>query len=465
MLPRKLSLWFLLTMCLAGCRSSAPLPDLPAVDFAPLQPAVRESISYALAAAQAQPRNAGTVARLGMVLHAHDRFGAAAICYQRAHTLDPRNFDYAYYWGSALAAEGKYVEALVPLRRALVSDKNSVPARLKLADALLAAGQTQEAGEEYCKVLAQDADNPAASYGFGRSQKGAAAIAAFTKALILFPRYGAAQFALAAAYRAAGNTAKAEETLAGYEHNKSNTPPLDDPLMGAVYTMNAGAAGLLRQAKVLEREDRLSEAVTLQEKALEQDPKLVQAWINLISLHGRLGQFDKAEAAFRKALDIAPNQADVHYNFGVLCLKLERIDEARKAFQKAVQLDPRHADALHNLGSLVEDSGQLDAAAHLYEQALAAMPEHRPARFQLGRIYANQRRYAQAITEFEKLQEPIDAQSATYLYALGATHARAGHRKQSIEILQRARQQAEKSGQREIASAVDRDLAALEVHP
>jgi tetratricopeptide (TPR) repeat protein len=130
---------------------------------------------------------------------------------------------------------------------------------------------------------------------------------------------------------------------------------------------------------------------------------------------------------------------------------------------KKRQLDPRHAGALHNLGTLAERSGQLDAAAHLYEQALAAMPEHRPARFQLGRIYANQQRYAKAIAEFEKLQEPMEAQSATYLYALAATHARAGHRHQSIEILQRARQQAEKFGQREIATAVDRDLALLGV--
>src|SRR5262249_6356148 len=153
-----------------------------------------------------------------------------------------------------------------------------------------------------------------AHYGLGRTQSGAGAIASFTKALELHPRYGAAQFALAAAYRKSGDSAKAEAALAGYEQNKSNAPFVEDPLMAAVYALNAGAVGLMRQAQILERQNRLQEALAVQEKALEQDPKLPQAWINLISLHGRLGNLDQAEEAFQKAVSLAPGQADAYYN-------------------------------------------------------------------------------------------------------------------------------------------------------
>jgi tetratricopeptide (TPR) repeat protein len=455
----------LITVLVTGCTSQTRLPELPVVDSSKFQPRVREAIESALRKAKEQPRNAEAVARLGMALHAHDLFSPAAQCYHRAHLLEPGKFDYDYLWGAALVSLGRYSEALIPLRRALTVDSQSIPARLKLAGALLEAGEKQEAGREYQLVLKQSPQLPAAFYGLGRTQSGEPAIASFEKALSLFPHYGAAQFALAAAYRQAGQAAKAGEILAGYERDKTNTPPLDDPLMEAVYSLNVGATGLMRQARILESQNRLAEAATLQEQALEQDPKLATGWINLISLYGRLNLFDKAESAFRKAIQAAPDQSDAYYNFGVMCVMQDRIPEAQQAFEKAIQLDPRNASALHNLGAIVERQGQLDRAARLYQQALAAMPEHHEARFKLGRIFANQRRYAEAIAQFEQLQQPVESSTPTYLYALAATHARAGHRDQAIEIMRRARQQAEQFGQQQLLSSIDRDLAALGARP
>ena len=44
----------------------------------------------------------------------------------------------------------------------------------------------------------------------------------------------AAQFALAAAYRKAGDPVKAHQALSDYERDKMLIPPLDDPEMAAV---------------------------------------------------------------------------------------------------------------------------------------------------------------------------------------------------------------------------------------
>lgn len=46
------------------------------------------------------------------------------------------------------------------------------------------------------------------------------------------------------------------------------------------------------------------------ELAIEIDPKLVQAHVNLISLYGRLGQVATAETHFRSSLSLDPKQAD-----------------------------------------------------------------------------------------------------------------------------------------------------------
>ena len=443
---------------LGGCRAN--LPDLPQVDAGRFQPGVRAAIESAQQAARAKPRDAAAVAHLGMTFHAHDQFAAAARCYERASLLAPSRTDYLYYWGTALAADGKNAEAIPPLRRAVASDNRSA-VRLRLADALLASGQTKEAANEYRRVLELSPDTASAHYGLGRTQSGSEAIASFEKALALFPRYGAAQFALAGAYRRAGRGAEADELLKTFEQNRKAVPPVEDPWMAAVYQLDAGATGLLRQSQALESQGRLEEAAALQERALEQDPKLDQAWVNLIPLRARLGRPAEAEAAFRKAIELAPNRADAWYNFGVLCLETDRVEEARRAFEKAAELDPRNPDALHNLGSIIERTGQFARAASLYERALALNPEHRAARFQLARILANQHRYADAIANFEKLQQPVDERTPTVLYALGATHARAGHRLQAVEYLRRAESEAARRGQQQLATTIARDLAKL----
>ena len=448
-------------LVLAGCRPSAPLPDLPNADLGRFEPAVRAAIESAQSSARANPRDPAAVARLGMTFHAHDQFASAAACYRRASLLDPAKFDYHYYLGVALAADGKNTEAVPPLRRALDIDQQSLPARLKLADALLASGQTSDAAVEYKRIVAQNGEIAQGHYGLARTRDGEEAIASLRQALALAPRYGAAQFALANAYRRAGKQSEADELLKTYEQNRGSSPPLVDPLMAAVYDLDAGATGLLRQSQALERQGRLAEAAALQEKALAQDPKMVQAWVNLITLRARLGEHDKAEEAFRRTIALAPNRSDAYYNFGVLCLDRNRPAEARKAFEKAVELDPRNADALHNLGSVVERAGQIDRAAQLFERALALKPENRGARFQLARVYANQRRYADAIAQFEKLQQPVDEQTPTVLYALGATHARAGHKREAGEFLERARAEAVRFGQQPLAEAIGRDLARL----
>ena len=441
-----------------GCGAKRPLPELPAVDLSGAQGAVREVIEPALAAARAAPGDAALAARLGMALHAHNQLSAAARAYERASILDPANSEYAYLWGTALAADGRYAEAVSPLRAAI----SNPAARLQLADALYAAGQTAEARREYERVVAADPANAAAHYGLGRCAQGAEAIAAFQRAIQLFPSYGAARFALAGIYRQQGQHAEAAAALENYERDKLLAPPMTDPVMAAVQAMDASATGLLRASQSLERQGRLAEAASLHERAVAADPKLTQAWVNLISLYARLDQPGKADAAYRNAIKLQPKNAEAHYNFGVLCAQLERFADARTAFQTAVDIDPGNAEALDNLGAVIERTGAWEHAAALYRQALAAKPGLRLAHYHLGRILANQRRFQEAIAEFEKAIEPGDEQTPGYLYALGATHARAGSRATAIEILQRARDEAMRRQQSPLAASIDRDLAKLQ---
>ena len=67
----------------------------------------------------------------------------------------------------------------------------------------------------------------------------------------------------------------------------------------------------------------------------------------------------------------------------------------------------------------------------------------------------------EAIVELEKIVEPRDAEAPRYLFALATAHVRAGHRDDGIKWALEAKALALQHGQRDLAAAIERDLALL----
>jgi tetratricopeptide (TPR) repeat protein len=438
----------ILVFFLAACGSHPPLPPLPELSTASFGPAIRQAVDRALAGAKAHPNDAGAVGRLGMVLHAHDQRVTAKICYQRASLLDPDTFDWHYYRGLVSDAP-----AAADAFRAALRLRDYLPAKIKLGEALLAAGDSAGA-----KQILEGIHHPAALFSYGRATGDHAY---YEKALRVFPQFGAAMFALSRHYARTGRAGDAARLMAEYERHKLTAPPLDDPLLDAVRALNRGPDRLLSQAAHAEAQGQLGAAVELQHQALALDPKLVQAHVNLISLYGRLGDTPNAEKHYREAIALQPNGADAYYNFGVLCYRLNRRAAAQAAFTKALEINPGHADAHNNLGVLLEQQGKLEEAARHFRNAIELRPDLRLARYHLGRIRANQGHYAEAIAQFQEAVTVDDEATPTYLYALGAAFARSGNSAQAAEVLEQARARASAHGQAGLAASIQRDLARL----
>jgi tetratricopeptide (TPR) repeat protein len=429
-----------------GCRSIESPPTLPDVSTTSFLPAIRQTVETAVADAKAQPDNAAAVGRLGMVLHAHQQLGSARRCYHRASLLDPRNADWRYYLG--VVSDGP--AAVEPLRASLRL-RDYLPAKLKLGEVLLSLGDSAAARDVF-----RGLNHPAALFGYGRATNDATY---YERALAAFPQYGAAMFALAQYYQRTGRSSEAQRLMSDYSRFNKSAPPVDDPLMHAVRALNQGPEKLLSEAMTLEARADLAGAAELQLRAIELDPKLTQAHVNLISLYGRLGDPAQAEKHYREATALNANALEAHYNFGVLCYRLKRRDEARTAFARALAIDPGHAEAHNNLGTMLEEDGKLDSAAEHFRRATELQPSFALARFHLGRIYANQRRYSEAIEQFKRAVESAEGESKpTYLYALGATQARAGDAASAAVNLTTARERALSLGQTALAASISRDL-------
>jgi len=240
------------------------------------------------------------------------------------------------------------------------------------------------------------------------------------------------------------------------------TPPLEDPLLGAVQALNLGADPHFRHAIELEKQGKLDAAIQEQDRALAVDPKSVQARINLISLYGRTGQTEKAEQNFQEAVRLNPNRADAYYNHGVLLMRQNKFPEAEQAFRQALRINPFYAEAHNNLGVLLERKGRTEDALAEYEAALQCRPTYRLAHYHLATILARQGKYDEAIAQLLPTRTPQDESTPVYLYALAIAYGRKGDRENALKYMRMARDQAAARNQSQLLAGIERDLRSLE---
>lgn len=446
--------------------SAQALPELPILKVETFEPGIRAQLGQAYREAQARPREAATNGKLGMALHAYSQYEFAAHCYARARNFNPQEFRWHYYYGLVRSALGQHIEAIAAFKTALQLQPEDLPTRLRLAEAHLAAGQLQASQSLYEALGKQQSTRAQSFYGLGQINfargEQAQSIAYFRQALALFPEYGIVHFTLGQALRDQGQTAEAKEHLALSQRYKYQQPVLEDPLLAAIAELNASATDLLTRGVALDAMGKLEPAIAAHERALEINPKLTQAHINLISLYARAGQFEQAEKHYRAALADNPNLADSYFNYGIVLLGRDRLTEAAAAFQQSLERNPFNAEAHYNYAIIIEREGRLEEAATHYQKALENNPQHRQAHFHWARILVQQENWPAALDHLRQTLTPEDDETARFTYALGATHIRAGERHKGIPYLQAALKLAIKYGQTELGAIIERDLKQLE---
>jgi tetratricopeptide (TPR) repeat protein len=439
-----------------------PLPELALESF---PHATRDMIARSYKEAATHPDDAEAVGALARMLHAWEQWEAAHDAYARAQALAPRTFAWPYLDALVLQRLARYAEAAARLEHALTISPDDLPARVKLAEALLEAGSLDRSRQFFDALRRVPESEPAAELGLGRIAASGGrheeAVAHLQRAVALFPEWGAAHYALALSYRALGRRDEAQRALERHAQYGPRWPAIADPVLATVTSLRDDAETNLQRGIKLADAGDLPGAIAAHEAALALDPSIAQAHANLIGLYGRTRDWQKAEVHYRRVVALGSNLADAHYDYGVLLGLQERWEDAADAYRKAIAINPRHAGAHNNLGQVLERQQRVDAAAAEYRQAVDAQPTFRLARFNLGRMLIGLSRPDDAIVELEKLTEPRDAEAPRYLFALATAHVRAGHREEGIKWATDAKQLAIAQGQAELAAAIERELARL----
>ncbi len=442
------------------------LPDMPAVVAEDFPASARAAAEERLEAARSNPDDSQVNGELGMLLHAHKLFESASVCYRRAAALSDGEFQWVYLLGVVEQESGSYDRAAEAFRRSLAK-RAYVPAAIRLGEALASLERYQEARETLEDALQMDRNQPAAYYALGRTLIDLGETedvkALLRRATELSPESGAAYYALGLAYRDGGDQASAQRYLGLAETYSQTKPPIDDPTLAAVKKLSANEHYFLNLGQSLEGRGKFAEAVDAYQSALDIDPTIVRAHVNLVAAYGRLGQLDKAEAHYIAANKINSQLEELHNNWGVVEAMRENPAAAADAFRMALSVNPQSAEAHANLGVALMQLGETGSAVEHLKTALMNDPTHRSALLHLGGYELEAGHTAGAIDYLERaVQGPQDSRLPFVLYALANAYRLHGEPGRAIELARQALSAAESFGIIELAAQIRRETQSLE---
>jgi tetratricopeptide (TPR) repeat protein len=373
-------------------------PAPPEVDLTGADPVVAAVVEGARAEVARSPRSPDAWGRLGMVLLAHSFNAEAAPCLAEAERLAPGDRRWPYYRALALtfADTDSAIEAL---RRAVALSGDEAAPRLRLAELRLGQGEHEEAEGLYREVLAQEANNPWARLGLGRSACGRGAWAdalPHLRAAAASPATEkAAQAALAEAHQHLRQP-KAAARAARRAAELSEGAPPPDPLTDALEQLQVGRQARLARASRLMKQGRAAEAVALLERVVEDDPESASAWLGLGRALIQARRYPQAERALRRAVRLGPGLAEGAFYLGVALFEQGRAAEAAEHFLRATELRPDHGVAWYNLGHCRKALGDRTGAVSAFREAVRYKPHFAEAHLELGRALAANGKGAEA---------------------------------------------------------------------
>lgn len=173
--------------------------------------------------------------------------------------------------------------------------------------------------------------------------------------------------------------------------------------------------------------------ISAAQKALELDPGLADAHVELASIYMRQWKWAEAEAEYRRALDLNPNDAVAHEGFSDWLLCHGRTEEALAWARRARDLDPLGSSG-HAIGWTLFNAHRYDEAIREFRDVLTVRPDDRLPLWPLGWALIGNHQADKAIPELEEAVS-VTNRSPGVISALIWAYAHAGRRADALRLL------------------------------
>ena len=111
---------------------------------------------------------------------------------------------------------------------------------------------------------------------------------------------------------------------------------------------------------VLTKQMKFNEAIASFKNAIQLNPTLAEAYLNLASALKELGRNRDTAKNCKKAIKLKPNFAEAHCVLGEAQKNLEQPEDAIKSFKKSLQLKPGFPEACIGLGDVYLRQGLME---------------------------------------------------------------------------------------------------------
>ncbi len=388
----------------------ASVPARPAPGALPAEFAQR--VASCAQRVRAGPGRAAALGELGRLYHANGFFAEASQCYQGLLRADPANPLWPHLLATVLAGYGQLEEALPLWRRTTKLAPDFMPARLRVADALLKLNREAEAAAAYSAVLDRDGQNAYALLGLARIDVAAQRWPAARERLgtvVALTDYHLGYDLLPTVCEHLGDNARAEAIRA--QHKDSSAffdlpdPWVDDLFYECYDTFrlivaggNADHAGNLPAAiRLLDRAGSIAPGdVAVQfelgvlhlksrdfararrqfERCTVLAPTFPDGWSELTGLLLKQGERAASDRALAAGLAHCPNSPGLHLEWARRLAAASRAAEAAREYQESIRLRPNEAEAYVGLANVDFQLGKSDEGLAALQQALAVEPEH-----------------------------------------------------------------------------------------
>jgi serine/threonine-protein kinase len=213
-----------------------------------------------------------------------------------------------------------------------------------------------------------------------------------------------------------------------------------DPTYAPAYAGLADCYNMLFIYSALPSKEASPKAKEAAEKALELDQNLAEAHAALAFIHFQWewNWFD-AEREFKRAIGLKPNYGPAHQWYSSLLAVTGRTGEALAEAKRAQELDPFSLIVSSHLSWINYVARNHNQAIEQARQIIKLDPNFFPARRYLALAYEDQRKFDEAIAEFQRAVS-LSRGSALLKSELGHAYAVAGKRKEAQQLIEELRQ-------------------------
>jgi tetratricopeptide (TPR) repeat protein len=377
--------------------------DPPSPDPAGLEPGLAARIGRARAAVLADPLSAGRWGDFGSVCLVHDLHQEAIACFERAEQLDGDDFRWPYFLGLSRRI-GDQRSALRAFERAARLRSDHPPLHVYLGLGHLALDDLDRAEASFRRATELSATLVRARLGLGQVALArgdpALAVEHLQQAVALGPQKGEPHRLLAAAHRALGDRAAADEQLVLAGEGVA-LEPVVDPIRDA---LNAAFGATMRWRLVRSREHLARGEVELAraewKEAIRDDPDAAEPFVQLAWVEAGSGRYDEAVSALERALQLDGQQHVVRSNLGALLVGQGQWEEGLEHLRQASDALPEEVEVHLNLARALRTADRWEEAAEACARALTLDGEDTAARFEYGLVLAGLDRPGEAAEMF-----------------------------------------------------------------